>query len=720
MRKLGSIFTILTALLLFSITFTQFDCGYKASQRTLYKQEQLNQSIQTVTMSLSMERFQGDQASFLKALITFLQNHDYDALVNIQDRYTNNFYVYTDQSVAWNHLKLSRGLDDLNFKSQEEYRFISNSTLQSEAYAYVLPFNRNDKPPKSDSYNPEINYYPLHFLNKTENKTENLIVGLEVFVQPEMVTQFKTDYYNEFLLPYFPCSDVSANAYCGMLITTDNTGVQILDQLMQLNAFTNPLEFPNSLLILTIGTLFTILMMINMEQNREITIRHLHGNRSLLIFKRIFMKPVMAYIGLFMGTLIGLSIYNVGFMNTVSLRYFQNLAILTAIYIGFVIITTILFFIFQTVTVKSIFLKKRTKSKIMQIVIPSFKIVAVVILLIPLVGIYDTYQNIRRYQSVVSRKPELQSGMMINSINYGYDTTSVETDLFNVKVFELVERYGLSYINNEAMVDRHDDLGYIITNRNALTHESIMTRDGHELDVSRLEANTLLVPEGSDDMAIPHFEVDTIPVRKTPTVAAISYNNTQKSIRDNAPILIVVTPDSMFVEWIGDGSVFSSKSNQASFDAMIEAISMWSDMPEVTKLEDAYETTMTLYQHQQFKFYAMFGATVSLMILFSTLIFEMFIDLKGMEVSVQYLQGKYRLKRYGKLVLWNMMSLVLGYGFTLIHRSITATEVNPAISLYSLSVLSLVVFTTDLMWMIYQIRKFEKEDMLYFLKGDLG
>lgn len=91
-----------------------------------------------------------------------------------------------------------------------------------------------------------------------------------------------------------------------------------------------------------------------------------------------------------------------------------------------------------------------------------------------------------------------------------------------------------------------------------------------------------------------------------------------------------------------------------------------------------------------------------------------------MEVSVQYLQGKYRLKRYGKLVLWNMMSLVLGYGFTLIHRSITATEVNPAISLYSLSVLSLVVFTTDLMWMIYQIRKFEKEDMLYFLKGDLG
>ncbi|MDE8271280.1 hypothetical protein PT189_01600 [Erysipelothrix rhusiopathiae] len=204
MRKLGSIFTILTALLLFSITFTQFDRGYKASQSTLYKQEQLNQTIQTVTMSLSMERFQGDQASFLKALITFLQNHDYDALVNIQDRYTNNFYVYTDQSVAWNHLKLSRGLDDLNFKSQEEYRFISNSTLQSEAYAYVLPFNRNDKPPKSDSYNPEINYYPLHFLNKTENKTENLIVGLEVFVQPEMVTQFKTDYYNEFCFHIFP------------------------------------------------------------------------------------------------------------------------------------------------------------------------------------------------------------------------------------------------------------------------------------------------------------------------------------------------------------------------------------------------------------------------------------------------------------------------------------------------------------------------------------
>ncbi|WP_418514896.1 hypothetical protein [Erysipelothrix rhusiopathiae] len=66
------------------------------------------------------------------------------------------------------------------------------------------------------------------------------------------------------------------------------------------------------------------------------------------------------------------------------------------------------------------------------------------------------------------------------------------------------------------------------------------------------------------------------------------------------------------------------------------------------------------------------------------------------------------------------MSLVLGYGFTLIHRSITATEVNPAISLYSLSVLSLVVLITDLMWRIYQIRKFEKEVMLYLLKGDLG
>ena len=88
MRKLGSIFTILTALLLFSITFTQFDRGYKASQSTLFKQEQLNQSIQTVQMSLSMERFQGNQASFLEELIAFFQNHDYEAMVSIQKGYT--------------------------------------------------------------------------------------------------------------------------------------------------------------------------------------------------------------------------------------------------------------------------------------------------------------------------------------------------------------------------------------------------------------------------------------------------------------------------------------------------------------------------------------------------------------------------------------------------------------------------------------------------------
>ncbi|MDE8314666.1 hypothetical protein PT169_05895 [Erysipelothrix rhusiopathiae] len=720
MRKLGSIFTILTALLLFSITFTQFDRGYKASQSTLFKQEQLNQSIQTVQMSLSMERFQGNQASFLEELIAFFQNHDYEAMVSIQKGYTHYFYVYTDQSQAWDHLKLSRSIDNLNFKSQEEYRFISNSTLQNDAYAYVLPFNRNDKPPKSDSYNPEINYYPLHFLNKTENKTENLIVGLEVFVQPESITQFKTELYNEFLLPHFSCSDVSDNYYCGMLITDANTGVQVLDQLMELNAFTNPLEFPNSLLMLTIGTLFTILMMTNMEQNREITIRHLHGNRATLIFKRIFMKPVMASMGLFMGTLIGLSLYSMGFLNAVSLRYLRNLGVLTAIYIGFVIITTILFFLFQLVTVKSIFLKKRTKSKIMQIVIPSFKIVAVVILLMPLGGIYDGYQNIRHYQNVVSSKPELQSGSMISSLNYGYDTTSVETDMFNVKVFELVERYGLSYINSEAMMDRHDDLRYIITNRNALMNESIMTRDGQKLDVRRFEVNTLLVPEGSDDTAIPHFEVDTIPVRKTPTVATVTYINTPKSIRENVPILIVVKPNSMFLEWIGSGSVFASKSNQASFDSVVEAISKWSDIPEITKLEDAYETTMIMYKQQQFKFYTMFGATVSLIILFSMLIFEMFIDLKGMEVSVQYLQGKHRFERYGKLVIWNMMSVVLGCGFIVIHRARTASEVNPGISLRSLSVLSLIVIFTDLIWMIYQIRKFEKDHMLYFLKGDLG
>lgn len=720
MRKLGYIFTILTALLLFNITFTQFDRGYKASQNLLFKQEQLNGSMKTVTMSLSMERYQGSQSSFLGELIAFFQKYNYDGVIIIQDRYTNNFYVYTDQSQVLNHLKLSDRIDDFNFKSQEEQRFISNNPLQKDATAYVLPFNRNENAPKSDSYNPEINYYPLHFLENRDNQSEHLIVGLQVFVQPEKMGTFKDAFYNDFLQPLIPCADVSDHAYCGMVISDDSREVEVLDQLMQLNAFTNPFEFPNSLLILTIGTLFTILVMINLEENREITIRHLHGNRPILIFKKIFLRPVLGYLAVFISTFIVMSVINIGFIHTISLRYLRNLGILTAIYFGFVMVTIILFFLFQTFTVKSMFLKRRTKSRIIQIVIPWFKIVAVVILAIPLVGIYDSYQNIRQYKHVVSKTPALQSGLMISSINYGYDTTSSESDAFNMKVFELVEHYGLSYINSDSMIDRHGDLGYIITNRNALNGESILTREGHVLDLRRLERNTMLVPEGSEDMPIPHFEVDTIPVRQTPNVASTTYQNTRNSIRRNVPILIVVTPDAQFVEWISTNSVFASQSKEASFNHVVQEISKWSDMPEITRLEDVFETTMTLYKENQFKFYVMFGATLSLMVLFSSLIFEMFIDQKGMEVSVQYLQGKHHMERYGGVIVWNMMSVVVGYVIVIMYSTRMASEGSPKISIQSLTFLSFLVLLTDFIWMIYQIRKFENEHVLYFLKGDLG
>lgn len=713
MKKMGAVFTVITAFLFFTISFTQFNQGYKSSQWTLFKQEQLENTMHVVNMSLSSESFNGTQGEFVDFIFSLFQGVPYDGVAVTDSNQSVNYYVSTEKPEALAHLAITRDLSDLNFKADNEVRYISNSIKNKDAYAYVVQFDRHEGIPKSDSFNSEVNYYPIALL-KGESFPSDQIVGLNFFIPPERIESFKETLVNDYLKEHYSCDVAESQYFCGMIIGEDGS-TSVLDQYMNLTLFTNPLEFPNPLLIISFFSLFTILLGINVAREREVLIRSLHGNNPFIIFKRLYLKTIFINAALFVGVFVILCVISIGFYNKVTLRFLGNLTKISGCFLGLMMLLSVIIFIFQMQTLNVTRLKKNTKNIFIGILIPCFKVIAIMVLMVPLMDAFVDYKNISNYHHALAQNEILKTGSMVSSIHYGYNTSSVERTKNDATVFELVEKYGLSYISSDHIMNRHDSYDYIVTNRHALKHETVVV-DEHVLDIANLKENTLLVPESRHD--VPMVDAEIISVKQTPMIVLPSFNGTSKNVRINEPILVIVKPDTMDIESITTGSIFASKDEKTQFDGFVDAIAENMIKPETVNLEDVFETDTVFLKQYRNRFVAILAATLLLSTIFMTLLLEVFISHKGSWLAITYIHGTRWFKRYGLIIAINLLTLLLPFSLIVIKRAQAVTEFIPMINVSLLALCFSVLLIAECLYTLYYLKRFERNRMLAMLKGD--
>lgn len=723
MKKMGLAFTALTALLLFAVSFEQFNLGYKVSQSTLFKEAVLDGDLQVITFNLSAESFNGSIEGFEKSVVELFQNTPYDGYVRDDSNKSYNMYLSTSNPDALKHLALSKDVTDFDFRAPTESRFISNSINQADASAYVLQFDRTESIPNSNDFNMQVNYYPIAQLsdsNHSKNQANKILI-LSFFVPVNEVDHFKDSLLNDYFGAEFSCPPYSkeTESICGALLQLDSKTTFKIDEMMRYPINQNPFEYPNSILILAFFSLFTVLISISVAREREINIRQMHGNYNYIIFKRIFLNMVLSMIGVFALTLAILSAFRIGFFNRISYQYLYNLFKMLLYFIAIISLTTFLFYIFQKLNMSVHKLKSVSENRFIDVLIPIFKITSIIIVLVPLVSTYYSYSNTKDYVKALNQQDDLVKGTVVNNIHYGFEASIEQQDANNDFLFKKVEEYDLDFISSEHIMAYGETYSYLITNRNALSREPIYTTNGEKLNVKNISVNSILIPESSS--FIPNFDndVNIIHVVSTPTIFAPYNMENQQNVIINAPIYVVIDPSEQVLSSINYMSIISTEATNLNLEQFSADVAQEIIEPITILRADLLSQIENDLDGYRNGFIALFGNILLLSISFTTLVLESSFSRKGSLLAIRYIHGQSWFSRYKEIIGTLIIALSIPFVFILLSSASKVTEFVPMINMGLLTGFFAILLVVDIIITYFSIRRFERKHLLATLKGDI-
>lgn len=726
MKRLNIIFSAFAALIIFFVSFINFDAGYNFSHlMPLLSETNGNEKVLIEFNAVTETLKEG--IDFVKIIQEFYGNVNYDGYIVdrsfVNDDIFVEFYISSNSEEIISHLDLSGEVD-----FSKSY-YITNDYSDINATIYVEQFNRFSGNPSSNFLKEKTVYKPISLLGDLELSDNNSII-LMYFVVPETeVDNFKKYLEIEFVRPNYMCTETKFEdefRICNMGFFMDTSSENYVNDKMNYNLLENPLEYPKSTVYLTMFSLILILLNITLTQSKEISIRHLYGNKEGVIFRRLFSQSIVVSILSFVATLVVVSVLALNFKLSVTHQFLSILTSFTIVYIVLMTLLSIVFYGLLKISLRSNSLKKTFKAGIIMYFSVLVKVVAIILLSFPIAQLFEQAVADREYLDYFDTHTFYQDHLIVRSINYGYEMNWEETMEQNQWLFSIIEDLELMYLNSmqlhqyvEAYNDQYfadETLKYVSVNRNLIKNYEMFDTENNKIDTESLEVNTIYVPESrlkEFDTHSNQFK-NVVYTKDTPTVSRFA---TSGYVIESPIILVIVDDPSYHVDSINNDSIILPNDPE-TVKEFVGIVSNQITDPNMFRVNDLYSMISMNYRETMLSLVLSIFSTLIIITMFSYMITVTYIENFKMYIAIFYSQGFSRLKRYEGLIYIVLGTLISTFIVSDIQNRLANPLLGDRVNIAIFFGMIIIILIIDVILMITLINKFEAKSVPVILKGD--
>lgn len=706
MKKINSALTIIIAVLIFQMISSTFNQQYHLSSYDFATQDK-EDDLRVVSLSVSTERFKGSQEGFVDALTNYLETIPYDVSVlsvgeaTGYDEAVDRLYVKSKNN-AYSHLYI-KGIVPQN--SLNEHHLETIITNYDENRVQIIQPFRFDREIRYDGVMNKLEHKSLHDLNELVGDKANFIVNLNFFVPNEETSKFQDKLRTEYFNQYFTCDEnLNSEQICGLNV---HTRMPVDIRNFEWKLFDLNVGYPLLIMLVSCISLITIIIYQEIQNKKEIIIRKMHGNSEWVILLRLLLPLILQTLFLFVLTLILLFIicYEGPFVLLKSLLF----ALLKASLIFSSIIVLLVFTLMciQRITNKGLYLKREARIPVIYFGNIILKVIVIVMLSIPLVTNAEHVVKRYAYQRELNQMTT-DFDQVISSVNYGYEFKGDDELRMNQELFKLANENEIAYINFTDIMRNFENSNFSVP----------------------VEINTvafkILFPEiqdvmfGKDNVEIttlqnesPFISQDAIRLDKTPDITTPFYT---WGVLKNPSYRLVLNPSSDELNMINFMSLYTTNGNAVSANQFLEQVSRSITNPEILKLQTLQSSSQKVLTRTLFELTMKVMVIFLLIFVYSKLLIGLYLNSYGKHLTIQYLHGVSRAKRYTPIYIHQIIGIFMSSLFTVF---ILIKEIG-GMMLISVGLISLyfvVILIFDLLLLYFQLRKFERKSIVT-LKGD--
>lgn len=686
-KKLNIVFIVLVSFLIFYVQFNEFNESYAMgvygpTAVHVKNNENTNEMILTIDLS-SMDVSQSNE-TYLFSLISNINrpaslHFEYNPIEEGYLTYVNYIYGSTD--------------------------IIKDATVTTESYDNATNYYiSNDVSDPNNTHLIEYlddKYYDL----KSAYEIKTVILSMENIVDTTVLVNDKVNVT-------FIVNDSDKGAFVKDVsevlnipithddfFTTSHTDLNVGEDIpWYISAF----KQPRPILYISSVSLLIILLLDAKKNNKEITVRRLHGNKSNTIFKVLFLRTILLNVSVLFLTLGLAYLYFIGKFSALSYRFIQYITPSIVLFTILLIVFMMVFYLILRFNGTIISLKKSQQHTASFYASLFVKAVCVLILALPLISSIDVFVNAKRAFDNIKNDQIAQESLSINFLTYNESNLSER----NRKVFGIINEYKLGIrdmlkyseikMNEEFMKESESDSSYsgytegynphipfIVMNQHSITDYTFIDEENNPIEISQYkDKNWILAPTKFRN------EIVENGIKCFGECEIVYYQN-KVIIDDLGSSLGRNTSNSKLIyvmnqytdEVIFEFGITSKLENQKMTEETKEALELLqqefpSNKPSIHYGPDLYTLAEATYSEALISMSIQIVLTVFLISVFVYTYLSIYFDFKGKELVIKYLNGTSFEKRYLQIfctmIVSNMLTVICM--LWLKHQNTTATN----------------------------------------------
>lgn len=695
MKKYIIIVTAILSFFLFYSSYTQISLNDYAYAQYINTNIAHNSNLKESQITFTVRN--EDKQQFLDELNGFLDSHTYTASVILSEKlsYFNkqiDNYLYTKDKDLTEKLYTISENEYLDF-SVKTNAYYTSDLLDDNSNNHIIFLNKT----YNEKYNNVINIKPLKQISIDKLFNTN---SISLSFYAENIEQFKSDISSSFLSQFFDINTITSD--------NNNAHFEIKDNTISFQAVWVLIV---SFLLISICILFQL--------RKEIMIRKMQGENNLRVTSKLFLKYLIRVNLMFILIHVVSYLFFVGNINLDFINLIKNLfnnCCLFFISIGVIFI--IIYILIYNMKNVSLLKKSKTNIKVL-FTYGVLKIVAMLILVAPLLAnVSSTYNDVKLYQFQNNETSRFAKQLYVEGISSGEDHEKFEA--IKNKLLIYFEEHGGYYQNFEYNVVAQSltnvnkiNLPLIEVNTNYLCEYELYDINSRKIDISKLNNNTLLIPEKYQAEVVQNIDFEK----------KIIIKNGNKFTRKDIPVdantihiedpLIKVFKGNNWETNLGFGPLFNilpinSNADISAFEEFMDNENI-RDLVSISQYSD--DLKVIQYQEENRMVISMMSIVLYLItiIIVSYSTIFMFISQNRKVYAARYFLGFSYFSRYIGIMIFNIFTYLILLCTSLIFFNID--------KLLILSFILVVAIFEYLSFYIL-IKKYQKNDLTKSLKGE--
>lgn len=747
MKKANSIFALIIAFAVFTLSFSQFNSEYANKVKDFSEFKKDSKTFTRLFVILDMSNNNEGVETLFTRVNEIVSNNNYDMfiyeIINSSTGATNNNYYIRFNSSS-EYFK-SIYLRENNDKNENSPLFVTNN-LERSSKLYVDYLD-------SDYYSFTSNYY----LN-LENAEPNTEINAFNFEAMPVYASDNATYYRLFIdVPKQELDNVKRELQNGLWMYSDvkvyfNEKDILSIHELDANVINSDIENTSSKIILDHFTFVSIMIIAVLiayhyfeNRKKEIAVRLILGKSRISILFQIYIQYLTNFVVFYsLGFLVSWTLY-IRSLRPIAIDFTSSLMKQAFLVLIVVFVTSFIFAILTTYLTDYSNIKRTKKSifpliiiTLIRISVSSLLIASIMTNSVSFINDFSNYKNIKNNKELTRRYVLGYYDKFVSNLSSNNDDLNKELER---KIFNIFEKYNGEYLNStiydkgidsyEAYLksnpgmpkDRLDrfledvlyplpsEIPTLFVNYSYLKNFNFTDLNDQTIDISET-SSMVLIPntfKGSFNYEeIMGYEEVAINLYKN---NSIHFTNISKVVSRYKNPIIILLPNSVYINnensliknnnfnsWFVSNDVISNE--RFNDELKLHGINGSTQMESYSQAEILISDSM---QRSAMEYGQRLAITLLYILMYIFTICTVFVDYKRKRLTIEYMMGKTKFERYQDVLLIVLVSGVI---------SIYYFKFNG----YELFIAYLISFIELIVSMIYMIH-LERKHAMQLIKG---